>query len=68
MLILSGHYIGFLPRHIGDGYAERGLMRALHPKKYEFLSQHYVVYRRTDKDQPLVKLFVQELRRHSSPG
>lgn len=66
MLILSGHYIGFLPRHMGDSYAERGLMRALYPNKYEFLSQHYIAYRRTDKDQPLVKLLVQELRRSAT--
>ena len=32
MLILSGRYLGFLPRHIGDGFAARGLMRALRPE------------------------------------
>jgi DNA-binding transcriptional LysR family regulator len=64
MLILSGHYIGFLPRHIGDGYVERGLMKALKPQQYQFLSQHFAAYRRADKDQPLVKSFVQQLRRH----
>jgi DNA-binding transcriptional LysR family regulator len=63
MLVLSGHFVGFLPRHIGDDYAERGLMRALQPAKYQFMSQHFVAYRRADKDQPLVKLLVQELRK-----
>ncbi len=62
MLILSGRYVGFLPRHVGDDYAERGLMRTLKPQTYQFLSQHFLAYRRTDKDQTLIKLFVRELR------
>lgn len=62
MLILSGHYVGFLPKHMGDGYAERGLMRALRPQTYQFMSQHFVAFRRADKDQPLVKMFVENVR------
>lgn len=62
MLILSGQFIGFLPRHMGDGYAEQGMMRALKPQTYQFLSQHFAAYRRSDKDQPLIKLFLRELR------
>jgi DNA-binding transcriptional LysR family regulator len=62
MLILSGQFIGFLPRHLGDGYAENGLMRALKPQTYQFVSQHFAAYRRSDKDQPLIKLLLRELR------
>ena len=62
MLILSGQFIGFLPRHMGDGYAGQGMMRALKPQTYQFLSQHFAAYRRSDKDQPLIKLFLRELR------
>lgn len=62
MLILSGRYIGFLPRHMGDGYTELGMMRALRPHTYQFLSQHFAAYRRASADQPLIKLFVRELR------
>ncbi len=68
MLILSGQYIGFLPRHIGDGYVELGQMRALKPQTYAFFSQHFAAYRRADKDQPLIKLFVQELRWQARAG
>lgn len=66
MLILSGQYIGFLPRHIGDFYARQGLMRTLKPQTYQFFSQHYAAYRRADREQPLIKLFIAELRRHVS--
>jgi LysR family transcriptional regulator, transcriptional activator for bauABCD operon len=62
MLILSGQYIGFLPCHVGDSYAATGLMRALRTQTYQFLSPHYAAYRRADKDLPLLKLFLRELR------
>jgi DNA-binding transcriptional LysR family regulator len=65
MLILSGQFIGFLPRHMGDGYAQLGLMRALRPQTYQFLSQHFAAHRRSDKELPLIKLFLRELRQQA---
>jgi DNA-binding transcriptional LysR family regulator len=62
MLILSGQFIGFLPRHIGDGYAEREQMRVLRPQTYHFDSQHFAAYRRSEAEQPLIKIFLRELR------
>lgn len=62
MLILSGRFIGFLPAHIGQGWVEKGLMRALKPTSYRFLSSHYAAYRRRDEQQPLIKAFMQDLR------
>jgi DNA-binding transcriptional LysR family regulator len=66
MLILSGQYIGFLPCHVGDSYAASGQMKVLRRQTYQFLSHHYAAYRRADTEQPLVKLFLKELRRQSS--
>jgi DNA-binding transcriptional LysR family regulator len=65
MLILSGHYIGFLPCHIGDGYAKRGQMRALKPKVYGFDSQHFAAVRRQDAEEPLIRAFLADLRRQA---
>jgi DNA-binding transcriptional LysR family regulator len=62
MLILSGHYIGFLPRHMGDGFAERGLMRALRPDIYGFDSQHFAAVRKHEADAPLIRAFIAELK------
>ncbi len=62
MLILSGQYIGFLPRHIGDSHARNGMMKILRPRTYQFLSPHYAACRRSEKDQPLIKLLLRELR------
>jgi DNA-binding transcriptional LysR family regulator len=66
MLILSGHFIGFLPRHMGDEFAEKGQMRALKPQTYQFTSQHFAAYRAADAEQPLTKLLLRELRAQAS--
>src|SRR5580704_7795315 len=65
MLILSGHYIGFLPRHIGDSYAERGLMRVLRPEIYGFESQHFAAMRKREANSALLRAFVPELKRQA---
>ena len=65
MLILSGRYIGFLPRHIGDGFAERGLMRVLRPEVHGFQSQHFAAFRRRESASPLVRAFLPELKRQA---
>jgi DNA-binding transcriptional LysR family regulator len=66
MLILSGHYIGFLPRHIGDGFAERGLMRVLRPEIHGFQSQHFAALRKREATSPLNRAFLHELRRQAN--
>ncbi|MGQ9371294.1 LysR family transcriptional regulator [Azospirillum sp. ST 5-10] len=66
MMILSGRFIGFLPRHIGDTWAERGQMRALKPATYNFASQHFVVTRSNDAQRALVQSFVQEIKRQAA--
>lgn len=63
MLILSGCFIGFLPRHMGESYVERGLMRAIRPQTFHFFSQHYVAYRTSDSKNELLRRFVTEVKR-----
>ncbi|MDX6804862.1 LysR family transcriptional regulator [Terrihabitans rhizophilus] len=63
MMILSGTLIGFLPRHIGDEWAQRGLMRAVRPDIYSFTSQHFITYRTSDSARPVVQELVQHLRK-----
>ena len=65
MLILSGRYLGFLPRHIGESYAARGLMRALRPETYGFESQHFAAIRKSEAAAPLVSAFLPELKRQA---
>ena len=68
MMILSGHFIGFLPCHIGDDWVGRGLMRPLKPKTYNFASSHFVVTRSADKQRALVQSFVREIKRQAASG
>ena len=55
----------FLPRHIGDGFAARGLMRALRPDIYAFDSQHFAALRRSEANSALLRAFVPELKRQA---
>jgi LysR family transcriptional regulator, transcriptional activator for bauABCD operon len=68
MMVLSGHFIGFLPCHIGDDWVNRGLMRTLKPKTYNFASSHFVVTRSADEQRSLVQTFVQEIKRQAASG
>ncbi len=66
MMILSGHFIGFLPCHIGDAWAARRLMRAIRPENYSFGSQHFAAVRDTSADEPLIRAFLTELQHQAS--
>jgi DNA-binding transcriptional LysR family regulator len=65
MLILSGRFIGFLPRHIGETWARQDLMREIKPQTYQFQSSHFAAYRKSDGDRPLVRNFVRFLSQHA---
>jgi LysR family transcriptional regulator, transcriptional activator for bauABCD operon len=65
MLILSGRFIGFLPRHIGESWARQGLMREIKPQTYQFVSSHFAAYRKIDDARPLVRSFVRFLSLHA---
>lgn len=63
MMILSGAFIGFLPRHIGDAWVAKGQMRAIKPTRYSFSSRHFVACRSADRRLPLIDAFIQEVVR-----
>lgn len=63
MMVLSGQFIGFLPCHIADDWVARGLMRTLKADIYNFASQHFVAVKTSQRQQPLIQTFVDEIRR-----
>ncbi|MCK0209385.1 LysR family transcriptional regulator [Starkeya koreensis] len=65
MMILSGRFIGYLPRHIGEDWVRRGQMRVLRPESYGFESQHFAATRRLKGEQPLADAFIRELRQQA---
>jgi DNA-binding transcriptional LysR family regulator len=68
MLILSGRFIGFLPCHIGDDWARRGVMKRLKSEIFAFSSQHLAAIRRGDDQNPVVGRFLAELKRQAAEG
>ncbi|MBB3772861.1 DNA-binding transcriptional LysR family regulator [Angulomicrobium tetraedrale] len=68
MMILSGRFIGYLPRHIGEDWAGRGQMRVLRPESYGFASPHFAATRRLSGEQPLVDAFLRELVAQARTG
>ena len=66
MLILSGTFIGFLPRHIGESWSKQGAMREIRPQTYQFVSSHFAAYRKSDGDRQLVRSFVRFLSQHAN--
>ena len=48
LLISSGAFIGFLPRHFAEQWVSRGQMRSLVPEVFEFNDRFQVAYRQKD--------------------
>ena len=64
MLILSGQFVGFLPHHMAAPWIARDEMRAIQMERYAFISQHFVAYRQTESERPLIRTFVSALDEH----
>ena len=59
MMILSGHFIGFLPDHYADRWVKDGMMRAIKPRTYTFRSLHNIAYRKSDAERPVIRAFLE---------
>ena len=62
MLILSGHFIGFLPDHIAASWVQDNAMRAIKPRTYNFKSLHNIAFRERDAERPVIAAFLKCLR------
>jgi DNA-binding transcriptional LysR family regulator len=65
MLILSGHFVGFLPEHVAAPFVAAGQMCRVKPGSYCFSSLHHLVYKQQDKDRPLIQAFVSAVKTQS---
>ncbi len=61
ILILSGGFVGFLPRHLGELWAERSAMRAIKPRQWTLQSRFFVAYDDAMAPQALKRAFVGHL-------
>lgn len=60
-LILSGHYIGFLPDHYAATWVARGQMRAIRPDEYRYSTPLSVVVRKGRRSNMVLDSFLGEL-------
>ncbi len=60
-LILTGHYIGFLPDHYADYWVQQGAMRALLPDEFQRVSILSVACRSSGRRSKLTECFLQQL-------
>ena len=58
-LILSGHFIGFLPCHLAEELLHQGRLRAIKPNELQYNCRHTVAFRRAEATRPLISSFVQ---------
>lgn len=67
MLILTGHYIGFLPQHNAQAWVEAGEMRPLLQANIRKVTRIRLLYHEESMVMPLVSAFVKtaEMVRHS---
>lgn len=59
-LILTGRFVGYLPRHFCESWVERGEIWALQPEFYSYSVPIVVVHKRNHND-PRVRLFLDSL-------
>jgi DNA-binding transcriptional LysR family regulator len=56
-LILSGCYLGFLPDHYAEGFEQKGLMRAVAPRRFHYECRFVSVLRRSPRPARAALLF-----------
>ncbi|HEV7247172.1 MAG TPA: LysR family transcriptional regulator [Shinella sp.] len=61
MMILSGHFIGFLPCHFAEPWVKTGKLRPLKKGTFDFSSTHRIAYRTANAANPLVVAFLHAL-------
>lgn len=61
LLLLSGHYVGFIPNHIANIWVERGQMKALLPEKTAGKVEFHMITKRGTRPPYAVEIFIQDL-------
>ncbi|WP_022951476.1 LysR family transcriptional regulator [Leucothrix mucor] len=60
-LILTGHYIGYLPTHFAERWLLKGALRALLPKELGYNTQYAVVTRKDARPNLILERFLEGL-------
>jgi DNA-binding transcriptional LysR family regulator len=69
LFILTGRYIGYLPRHYAQHWAERDMMRALLEQQLGYQNPIYLATRKTERPSPILSAFPTDFHQaHRSPA
>jgi LysR family transcriptional regulator, transcriptional activator for bauABCD operon len=60
-LIMSGQYIGFLPTHYAERWIRDGLMRALNPAQYRYITHYSAITRKGAPSNLVLESYLEEL-------
>lgn len=60
-LVLSGHYVGYLPEHYAESFVHRGTMRTLLPDRFEYLCEFSAIVRRSPPPTRAVRTLLEAL-------
>lgn len=61
-MLLSGGYIGFLPRHFANPWVEKGKLCALDRGTMTFMSEHAVITRKSSRETVVLDTFIKTLK------
>ncbi|KZN30169.1 LysR family transcriptional regulator [Pseudoalteromonas luteoviolacea S2607] len=62
-LILSGEFIGYLPEHYASYWVDKGLFKAILPKKYSYKIPVVLITAKNSSMSPLANAIIEELKR-----
>lgn len=68
VFILSGHCIGFLPRHYADRWVQAGKMRLLLPEKTSFNTSFFLVTKKDARMSRVLREFAAGIRACAARG
>lgn len=60
-LVLSGRYLGYLPEHYAEGFADKGVMRALRPDVFQYVCEFSAIVRRSPAPSRVVQTLLDAL-------
>jgi len=67
ILVLSGAYIGYLPEHYAQAWADKGDLRVLSPATFGYQAPFSMIIRRGRSREPLIQTFRDLLKAQLTP-
>ena len=63
-LILTGHYIGFLPTHYAAQWVKEGMLSAIQPDHHSFITHYSTITQKSARSNLILETYIEELNKH----